>query len=396
MLRVYIRYRTDGQRGTGTSKDPFNGNNFDWAIAEIKRLHGYDAPVEIQIGNGVFMTIGFALAKNWTIHGSGTRRTILKLMDVGAKSFHHPDVYVISTAWYGGIDPAWAENFTLSDMTLDCDWENQSDRQTKYIKYAGVHALCTKGAVKRVRVINFGSNGVDGFHNEVFPITLGTYSDEGTYVTIQDCIVEKQHQYQGGYATAINVVTTQPNAGDRILWGTRKSCSALVKGNKAYGIYGHGFGCGHTENAIFKDNLAFDCKTGFNCDTGHNRNVLFQRNSFVHCVQGIHSGNEWGGSFSNFKMEDNDFHTTEKWLNVWLDPKAYEYSYGIRMGGNTKNFQIIRNSFKCLKVPQSLLMGSYGIGTASDSDDKFEVEDNSFDGFKDEIALKVPRILEYS
>lgn len=390
MAIYYIQHRQDSKIGAGTGSDPFNGNEFDYAITEIKKQQGYDVPVTIKIGEGVFPTIGFAPAKNWTIRGKGMRKTTLKLKNVESHSFHHPDVYIISTAWYGGADPAWAENIIVSDMTLNCNWLGQSEKHTKYVKFAGVHALCTKGIVERVRVINWGSNGVEGFHNEVFPITLGTYSDEGTHVLIQDCIVEKQFQYQGGYGTAINVVTTQPDAGDRIPWNTRKSRAALVRRNKAYGIYGHGFGCGHTENAVFENNVAIDSKSGFNCDTGLNRNVEFRRNAFVHCVQGIHSGNMWGGGFANFLIEDNDFHVTEKWLNVWSDPKVSEHSYGVRLGGNTKGFRVRRNSFKCLKNPKTLAEGSYGVGTASDSDIGFEFTDNEFVGFTDEVVLKAP------
>lgn len=390
MDKYHIKHRLDGKRGIGTIADPFNGNEFDWAISEIKRLKGYDTPVAIKIGEGTFSTIGFAPAKNWVIRGSGMRKTTLKLQDVGLKSFHHPDVHIISTAWYGGFDPAWAETITVSDMTLDCDWSNQGGRQTQYVKYAGVHASCTRGLIERIRVINWGSNGVGKFHSEVFPISLQTYSDEGTYAVIQDCIVEKQFQYEGGYSTAINIVTTRPEGGDRIPWNTRKSRAGVVRRNRAYGIYGHGFGCGHAENVLFEDNVAVDCKSGFNCDTGLNRNIVIRKNSFVHCVQGIHSGNMWNGGFTNFVIMENDFHVTEKWFNAWLEPQMYEYSYGVRIGGNTKGFKILRNSFLCLKGVKSLIDGSYGVGTAADSDIEFEIKDNRFEGFKDEIVLKAP------
>ena len=170
MRTCHIALRTDGKPGDGTQPNPYNGTDFDAAINAIKKAG--DDPVTVILGPGVFLTRGVAPGKNWTIRGNGMFATRLRLTDVGTTSFHHPNIYVVATANYGGSDPEWNETFSISDLTLDADWTHQSARESSNVKYGGVYVQTARATMQRVRAINWGSNGLNLDHSEAFPITM--------------------------------------------------------------------------------------------------------------------------------------------------------------------------------------------------------------------------------
>lgn len=368
-LSFWIQHRLDDQLGSGSTNDPYNGKRVDEVIAEIKRQAPKDDDkVWINFGRGRFETKGIAPGLNWRMSGRGMRDTVLALKDVGDDSFHHVNVYVVSSAYYGrSNDPSWLDYFEIRDLTLDCQWPLQSARKDESVRYGGVHANVSEGKVVNVRVINWGSNGLSPASSEVFPIFLETYSAENTFVLIEGCEVEEQHQYQGGYATAIMVQTMQPGAGDRIPEGTRQSLAGIVRNNRAVGIYGHGYGCGRSENVVFLDNVAVGCKTGFNCDTGHNRGIEISRNRFELCNQGVHVGNPSSGDFRDFRITENFIELNGPWVNEFLTRPRTEYSYGLRLAKQVRNCEFQYNrmwvSDKSLKQAQSLATGYYGVGS---------------------------------
>jgi len=364
-----IQHRLDDKLGSGSTSDPFNGNRLDEVIAEIKRRATKDDDqVRIDFGRGKFETKGIAPGLNWRISGSGMRETVLALKDVADGSFHHVNVYVVSSAYYGrSTDPTWLDYFEIRNLTLDCQWPLQSAREDENVKYGGVHANVIEGKVVNVRVINWGSNGLNPASSEAFPIFLETFSAEDTFLLIEGCEVEKQHQYQGGYATAIMVQTMQPGAGDRIPEGTRQSLAGIVRNNRTVGIYGHGFGCGRSENVVFLDNVAVGCKTGFNCDTGHNRGIEISRNRFELCNQGVHVGNQSSGDFRDFRITENLMELNGPWVNEFLTRPRTEYSYGLRLAKQVRNCEFQYNrmwvSDRSLKQAQNLETGYYGVGS---------------------------------
>lgn len=337
--------------------------DLDTRIKEIKAaVTDVNAQITIELDGGTYETVGIAPGLNWTIKGKGIDVTILKLKDVGTNGFHYPNNYVVATAHYGGKDPAWNNNVKIFDLTLDANWENQSARTVPSVKYGGVYFQSTEMTIERVKVVNWGSNGLKVEYSEAFPIFGVTYSSEVTKIVIQDCIVTGQHMYKGGYATAIMVQTMQPNAGDRIPYGSRKSTSAIIKRNRAYNIYGHGYGVGWSENVIFEDNDCIDSKTGTNIDTGRNRNIVFKKNRFLLCNQGVHFGNSHSGEFKDFVFEDNYFLLTVPFYNAYLVPPKSEYAYGIRASGNTFNTKISKNKILSGCKLKDYNQGIYGIG----------------------------------
>lgn len=396
MKTFWIKQRSNGRGlGAGTQTDPFDGAQFDNAIAAIKTAApAPDESVTINILDGRFETNGFTPGNNWTIAGRGIDITVMALRDVGMAGFHHPDNFLIATAWWGqpGNGLVWVNYLKVVDLTLDIRWPIQSARQTARIKYGGIYAQVTTGLIERVRVINWGSNGLVLENSEAFPIFMVSYSDEKTHIEVTDCVVELQHQFHGGYATAILISTIQTQqGGDRIPWGTRVSPAARITGCRAIGIDGHGYGTANSENVLFLNNTATACKTFFNGDTGLNRNVHFECNTAIACNQGIHFGNPGSGEFSGFRILGNKFDLTEKWLNEKINPQRSEYSYAVRLAGRTKGTLIAGNTSRSLYGPRALKDGMYGVGIATPSDTDYTVgAGNTFIDISDAIAISPP------
>ena len=368
-----------------------NGSDLDTKIKDIKsKVTDVNAKVKIQIDAGTFLTNGFAPGLNWEISGKGIDVTNLVLRDVGSTGFHHPNHYVIATANYGGKDPSWNNTFKLTYVTLDANWPIQSARTMSSVKYGGVYIQATDIVFERIKVINWGSNGLNVDFSEAFPIFGVTYSDEKTHILIQDCIVEKQFLYNGGYATAIMVQTMQPGAGDRIPYKTRKSESALIRRNRVYGVTGHGYGCGFSENVLFDNNDCVDSKTGVNIDTGNNRGIKFTNNKFMLCNQGIHFGNAYSFEFIDFEIKNNYFFITTPFYNAYINPPKSEYAYGVRVSGNTTNAIISGNKVKSGCKLSTYTDGIYGMAYAGNNSFLNINPDNVYDGINTGVINNPP------
>ncbi len=396
MKTFYIKLRVDGKQGDGTKLNPLNGEEgfFDESIKKIKEIT-YPAPDEqvvINILDGHFKTGGITVGKNWIIQGVGINHTFIELNDVGENSFHHPNPFVIGNAYSGrgSNDPVWSTYLKVSDLTLDAGWLKQSARMIGGVKFAGLQANVTKGLIQKIRIINWGSNGVILEHAEAFPLLMTTYGSEDTQIIIQDCIVEQQHTALGGYCSAIMLRTHQDGGGDITEFGKRISTAAIVRRNKVVGVYGSAFGCGYSENVIYENNKVYGCLTGFNCDTGKNRGIKFSNNSFTRCNEGISIGNQYNGPFENIEISGNTFILTEPWLNKYTEKPTVWYSYGVRLGGKTNNVKIIANLFKSINGLRGLEDKMYGIGAAYSSDTNWKQENNTFVNIKDIIAIDGP------
>lgn len=358
-----------------------NGTDLDSKIRDIKsKATDVNVKIQIKLDAGVFKTNGIAPGLNWDISGAGIDLTTLILNDVGDKGFHAPNNYIIATANYGGSDPSWNNVVRVADMTLDANWQNQTARTVVAYKYGGVYLQASDITIERIKVINWGSNGINVDYSEAFPIFGVTYSSETSHVLIQDCIVEKQFLYNGGYATAVMVQTMQPGAGDRIPYGTRKSESALVRRNQVYGVVGHGYGCGFSENVLFDNNICIDSKTGVNIDTGNNRNIKFTNNKFLLCTQGIHFGNAYSFTFDDFVIKNNYFMLSTPFYNAFTSPPMSEFVYGIRASGNTHNTNISGNRIRSGCKLSEISQGIYGIGLAGVNVGMTVGTDNVYEG----------------
>jgi len=411
MKTFHIAHTTTPGDGL-TKARPLDGRAFDAAIARIKAdlATSPKTPTRLLIGPGEYLTRAVAPFANWDIELDP--KATLKLMDVHTQGFRHPTNYVIATAPYGSTEgPAWLENFSLTGGTLDCNWPAQSGRTHPGEKFGGVWSVSARTTIRNVRVINFGSNGltVPGAaqweYAEVFPIVGETYADESTRIRIENCTVELQHRYQGGYATAINVITTQDrpvkefngsfrDLGDRFKWDVpRKSLAALVLKNRCVGIYGNAFGCGWAERVLFQENIAERCKTGSNIDTGRNRSIEFYRNQFLACHQGLQIGQPWAGEFAEFKIRQNLFHLTGPWVNEDLQPPRTEYSHGIRLDTFPSKFEIEDNTFLAWPAWDAK-DGLYGIGFCNGAKEDGKLTGNRFVGVDSPIVRGVPFHLE--
>ena len=383
--------------GNGTKSKPFNGSNFDLAIDTIKRIHltSPQTPVKIIILPGEYWTRGFAPLHNWWVQAHGAT---LILKDVGNQGFHSPDNYVVATAYYGKSDgPVWLDSFRWYGGTIDVNWQGQSDRQTPSRKFGGIYSQSVETAIKDIRIINWGSNGLNVAQSEVFPLFAVTLRREDAKILIERCTVEKQHQYQGGYATAINVVTVQDQwnpGGDVIPWATSRPTCAVVRNCVVRGIHGHGLGAAWADAVIFKGNTIEKSKTGFNGDTGNLRDITFDGNRFLACNQGLFIGNASSGQFSRISVKGNIFHLTEPWTNHFLVPKRVEFSYGVRLSGLGVSEVSFENNLFMAWPQLTRLMGRYGVGFCEGAEVINLSSTDKFAGIPDSLVSDVPFYME--
>src|SRR5262245_32018195 len=118
-FEVWIAFRTDGIRGTGTASDPYDGSTqakFD----EKMNLFASQSNITIHIGPGLFETNGFDGTNGWQarpgmkIVGSGMDVTTLKLVNVSPASALH---YFAIGHSLGTV----ADLFEVADLTIDCN-----------------------------------------------------------------------------------------------------------------------------------------------------------------------------------------------------------------------------------------------------------------------------------
>ncbi len=118
---VWIAVRTDGQPGTGTITDPYDGSTqqkFDALLTAIPpntvinleagtfRTHTFATDAGWQIGN---------VKSGWTIQGAGMYHTTIQA--AGPVTGITYNTAVLETAWNGAAD-----NVIMRDFTVDCNW----------------------------------------------------------------------------------------------------------------------------------------------------------------------------------------------------------------------------------------------------------------------------------
>ena len=164
-FHVWIAYRTDGNKGSGTVNDPYNGSTqtgFDAAMAGLPD----DQPLHIHLGpssaSAPFKTAGFYLnddgtpggsawqAKpNMAIVGSGIDVTHLQLISDGAGSDTH--YFAI-----GAPTTVCVDFLEISGLTIDCNLPPDRDIACGAIRVMGNHVR-----IRDVKCVHWGSRTSD-------------------------------------------------------------------------------------------------------------------------------------------------------------------------------------------------------------------------------------------
>lgn len=225
---VYFALRTDGAFGDGGIENPYNAtivDDFENNLALI------GVGVTIHFGPGVFLTNGgdgnshvgkWRPKSGQRLIGSGVYSTTLKL--IGAE-FAGRSYSIIGS---NSINPV--NDVTIENMTLDCNlWgqpnsqqEGSADADYPRIMVSGVSITGSGNTVRRVRVINFGTNTPQfeyGFPFtpttgsipnsptalECFPLILGMPDGGSSNNLIEDCILEQPGTNNARETTCLNL-----------------------------------------------------------------------------------------------------------------------------------------------------------------------------------------------
>ena len=209
-FHVWIAYRTDGNKGSGTVNDPYNGSTqaaFDAAMAGLPD----DQPLHIHLGpsprdeSGTpipFRTGGCWVKRNpdnigqslfgcaWlpkpnmAIVGSGIDVTVLKLADVPSNGTEQRHYFAI-----GAPTTSPTDFLEISDLTIDCNQPSNADVACGAIRVMGHHVR-----IRRVKCINWGNRANQGNHPGNVICLIVVDPDPGSPVLaaddagIEDCI----------------------------------------------------------------------------------------------------------------------------------------------------------------------------------------------------------------
>ncbi len=121
-INVWVAARTDGQPGTGTHSDPYDGSTAAKFDAVMNGLGGY---TRVHLGPGTFQTNGYAdgVAGGWQPHtgmkivGSGVDVTVLQLYENAISAPDEPHYYAIGHALASGGQPNLMDFFEVCDLT---------------------------------------------------------------------------------------------------------------------------------------------------------------------------------------------------------------------------------------------------------------------------------------
>jgi hypothetical protein len=227
----------------------------------------------------------------------------------------------------------------VSDLTLDANWGGGS--VTNVVKAQGISINAAAGAIERVRVINFGGEGLptDDTTWEVYPITWAI--PPGTtngHAMIQGCIVEG-HTKGGDAAYGSSILMF--NLG-------QQGSSAIVRGNMVVDA-DDSDAYQATGATIVEGNVANHDAAGSSFDTFNGTNTVFWANHFVNVGFGFQYGNTQPNSYGwdSLIFQDNTIELNDTFTNgLPGDWGGTLYPVGIRLHGNITNVVIKNNIVK--------------------------------------------------
>jgi hypothetical protein len=328
---IWFSLRTDGQPGSGTMSDPFNGtgNRMDTKLREFL-LNG-ETNLHLHFLPGIYETEGMRVwvaLGGWKIRGAGIDVTTFKLVnasnDVGA--------VIAIESWRP------EQNVEVSDLTVDC---NHTPTNPNFANAVALHGA--RHAIRRVKAVN-ASGGYNGFENFVIHISGWSFPRPSEGNVIEDCEVSG---FKGSYGIGI-----------ALGGGARYQTGGIVRGNKVYDFRSrnpvnalNAYGGAALKNAIFENNYAYRCDSAVNFDTARSINVTFRGNQFIGCrLRGI----GLLGQQMDTLIVENNF--------IEMDPNTRDYAIVCwDSGGVTKlrNYSIRNNTVRALEGRSGLAGGIY-------------------------------------
>jgi hypothetical protein len=289
---VWVAVRTDGQAGSGTESDPYDGStmtNFDAIMGDNSKTPPYTT---IHLGPGTFRTSAsdqnnkWEVKAGWVIEGAGMYSTTVQ-MGGSVAGIHHDLEAFKSTQ-----DGSSTDNVIIRDLTVDCNWAELSttaDTGAGGEKNIKVFAVCLYGSnnlIERLRHINTYGSVANG--QEEFGVFLSAPSSmDATGNRISYCLAELP---AGNYGSAFNIAGEVSFSPIRYVIDSKIDHCTVIGVNN--GVMTAGFTNGLGGTAFAKgfetsDNFVTDCAGVFYSDTGSLENIQITNNTVVRGWQGV-------------------------------------------------------------------------------------------------------------
>ena len=299
---VWVAVRTDGQAGSGTESDPYDGSTmdkFDAMMGDNSKTPPYTI---IHLGPGTFRTAitkTWAVKSGWVVEGAGMSNTAVQ-MGGNASGMH------FGISCFASDPNTTTDNVVIRDLTCDANWAEISTTADtgnggeKNIKTGAVVIWGSNNLIERVRSIN--SYGSWANEQEQFTIMLaGPRSADGTNNVIQFCRAELP---QGNYGNPFALAGWSPYL---ITHSRVVSCTAVGVND---GL-GNGFNTGGVNLAYVKDcqidsNTFADCYGASYQDTGSCDGLRVTNNTVIRGWLGVGLSGD-GLLKQNIEISGNNF-----------------------------------------------------------------------------------------
>jgi hypothetical protein len=288
---VWVAVRTDGQAGSGSESDPYDGSTmdkFDAMMGDNSKTPPYTT---IHLGPGTFRSSAsdqnhkWQVKAGWVVEGAGMYSTTVQ-MGGSVAGIHH-DLEAFKSDCTVSTD-----NVTIRDLTVDCNWAELSvtaDTGVGGEKNIKVSAVCLYGSnnlIERLRHINTYGSAANG--QEEFGVFLSApWPMDATGNRISHCRAELP---AGNYGSAFNIAGEVSFSPIRYVIDSKIDHCTVIGINNGLSTAGFTNGLGGTafaRNFEMSDNFVTDCAGVFYSDTGSLENIQITSNTVVRGWQGV-------------------------------------------------------------------------------------------------------------
>jgi hypothetical protein len=306
---VWIAPRTDGQSGSGTNSDPYDGSTAARLTALMNNVIPANTVVHFVAGNYLVSTLNPKAG----VMLLGAGKDITNFLWDGT-----PQVAMIYS--YGG-----AHGALVSDLTLN----GQQD------VWGATPMAITIFDSNNVTLRNVRATNFKGGAGEAFPIAQFDQSISVTGAVIESCEVDHFVSGSGG-ATLLGL-----GHGGAV---TPTSVTGIVRNNYVHDCPGvQAFGSGGGTNCVFEGNLSVGADKGWYHDTNPLIGSQIKNNQFINCTHyGIVTTSAASGTDEPNNSSDRLIIANNI---VTMDPSITEAVAGISATGNhVTNTQVSGNS----------------------------------------------------
>jgi hypothetical protein len=340
---AYIAIRSDGEGGTGTATDPYNGSVAPGKLADL--ISGFSANTHIIFGPGVFAVDPFELKPGDVIEGSSAGTTLQLAPQSSGWGIGGGNSG--SIIW--GISAARTNNVVIKNILFDCNLQNQPSGSTvgAVLIYGG-----SNSRIENCRAINWGTGSST---IECFVFTIAAYNDGGgthSGPKILNCHVDTPapivHGHGGTTAICIFDNGAIPADGGSFYGGEIAGCvvhDITIGSGTGQPFNFNAYTLSSMGGGVCRNNQAYNLivgsgsggiAAGWYHDTGSIGNQLITGNYFSNVGQGIFDsatgvgGGGGGGTITNLQIKNNYISATSRDIALYNNSNVTSSGFTIQ------------------------------------------------------------------